>query len=165
MFRSLRYAPLLVLLAALPTHAQFKVVGPDGKITYTDREPIDGRAMPLRARSALVVDEPELPFELRQVATRYPVRLYVASGACEPCEAARKLLRERGIPYAEKQVQSAEDGEALEQLSGGRDAPTLTVGTQVLRGLAPQVWNSYLDAAGYPLTSKLPGISTSPDTE
>jgi hypothetical protein len=53
-------------------------------------------------------------------------------------------------------VQSPEDADALERLSGGRDAPTLSVGAQTLRGLAPEVWNSYLDAAGYPRESRLP---------
>ena len=34
--------------------------------------------------------------------------------------------------------------------------PTLTIGAQTLRGLAPEVWNSYLDGAGYPRESRLP---------
>ena len=32
----------------------------------------------------------------------------------------------------------------------------MSIGAQVLRGLAPEVWNSYLDAAGYPRDSRLP---------
>ena len=51
---------------------------------------------------------------------------------------------------------SAEDSDALEKLSGAREAPTLTIGTQTLRGLSSDVWNSYLDAAGYPRDSRLP---------
>ena len=42
------------------------------------------------------------------------------------------------------------------KLTGGHDAPTLAIGTQMLRGLAPEVWASYLDAAAYPRESKLP---------
>ena len=30
------------------------------------------------------------------------------------------------------------------------------IGSQALRGLANDVWNSYLDAAGYPRQSRLP---------
>ena len=155
----LRLAPLLALcLVALPGHTQYKVVGPDGKVTYTDRTPsgsAGGKVTSLGARSAPVADV-ALPLELRQAMTRYPVALYVTTGSCEPCEAARQLLRQRGVPYSEKQVLSAEDAEALERLSGGRDAPTLTIGSQTLRGLAPEVWGSYLDAAGYPRESRLP---------
>ena len=36
------------------------------------------------------------------------------------------------------------------------DAPTLTLGAQTLRGLSAEVWNSYLEAAGYPRESRLP---------
>jgi len=149
-----------VLLTALPAVAQYKVVGPDGKVTYTDRPPAatEGKATPLGSRSGNGAAAPDaaLPTELRQVAARYPVTLYAVAGVCELCGSARQLLRQRGIPYAEKQVQSAEDTEALERISGGRDIPTLTIGSQTLRGLASEVWGSYLDAAGYPRESRLP---------
>ena len=73
-----------------------------------------------------------------------------------PIYGARQLLRQRGVPFAERQVTTPEDSEALERLTGGRDAPTLTLGAQTLRGLSPELWNSYLDAAGYPRESRLP---------
>ena len=153
------WAPLVALLAALPAQAQYKVVGADGKVTYTDRPPTSGQAKVTSLGSRGTASGPvdvALPLELRQPAARYPVTLYTVTGACSPCDAARQLLRQRGVPYAEKQVQSAEDGEALERLSGARDAPTLSIGTQLMRGLAPEVWSSYLDAAGYPRESRLP---------
>ena len=156
---TLAYAvPAFALLACMPVCAQYKVVGPDGKITYTDRAPnvAEGRVTALGAHNAPAAPDAELPFELRQVASRYPVTLYSASGACEPCELGRALLRQRGIPYTEKQVMSADDSDALEKLSGARDAPTLMIGSQVVRGMAADLWNSYLDAAGYPRESKLP---------
>lgn len=147
-----------LLVAGAPAHAQYKIVGSDGKVTYTDRTPseTEGRVTALGARAAASAPEVELPFELRQVASRYPVTLYVTSGACEPCDSGRALLRQRGVPYTEKQVLSGEDSEALEKLSGGRDAPTLTIGSQIVRGMAADLWNTYLDAAGYPRESKLP---------
>ena len=153
-----RSLPLLAAAVALPGHAQYKVIGADGKVTYTDRvpNPGDGQARALNARNAPVAVEPELPLELRQVATRSPVTLYTTTGACEPCQTGRTLLRQRGIPYAEKQVLGIEDSQALEKLSGGRDAPTLAIGSQIVRGMSADLWNSYLDAAGYPRESKLP---------
>ncbi len=155
----LGWAALVALLAALPAHAQYKVIGPDGKVTYTDRPPAPGGGK-VTSLSSRGIDigptDATLPLELRAPAAKYPVTLYTVSGACEPCESARRLLRQRGIPYGEKQVQSAEDSEALQRLSGGRDAPTLAIGSQMMRGLAPEVWGSYLDAAGYPRESRLP---------
>lgn len=150
----------LALLAAAASQAQFKVIGPDGKVTYTDREPNtnEGRVVPLGARAAAIQDNSgDLPFELRQVASKYPVTLYVTTTACEPCAAARQLLKQRGVPFSERTVVTQEDGEALRRLTGAADAPSLTIGAQTLRGLSPEVWNSYLDAAGYPRSSQLPG--------
>jgi glutaredoxin len=151
-------ALLLPLGAALPAQAQYKIVGPDGKVTYTDRAPLraDGKITALGSRAVAPAADVALPAELRQAASRYPVLLYVSLNACEPCDLARQLLRQRGIPHGERQVQTSEDGDALEKLTGGRDAPTLTIGSQTLRGLSPEVWNSYLDAAGYPRESRLP---------
>jgi glutaredoxin len=148
-----------LLAAALPAVAQYKVVGPDGKITYTDRPPTtsQGTATPIAGRNTSPgASDVPLPLELRQAVTRYPVTLYTTTGACDVCASARQLLRARGVPYAEKQVLSAEDSDALQRLSGGQDVPTLTIGSQTLRGLSPDVWTSYLDAAGYPKDSRLP---------
>ncbi|HWI10591.1 MAG TPA: glutaredoxin family protein [Burkholderiaceae bacterium] len=153
------WAALVVLLAALPAHAQYKVISADGKVTYTDRPPAAGKdkvtTISSRGVGGGAVDV-TLPLELRQPVARYPVTLYTVTGTCGPCETARQLLRQRGVPYAEKQVQTPEDSEALERLSGARDAPTLAIGTQMMRGFAPEVWGSYLDAAGYPRESRLP---------
>lgn len=149
---------LAALAAATPSQALYKVIGPDGKVTYTDRPPTSaqGKVSPLGGRSEAAAAEVPLPAELRPVVARYPVSLYTTTGNCEPCDAARALLRQRGIPFAERQVISNEDGEALQRLSGGRDAPTLSIGAQTLRGLSADVWHGYLDSAGYPRESRLP---------
>jgi glutaredoxin len=149
----------LALISASAVQAQYKVIGADGKVTYTDREPntSEGKVIPLGARGVTAdATSSSLPYELQQVASKYPVTLYVAAGACEPCVSARQLLRQRGIPYTERLVVTAEDADALQKLTGAQDAPTLSIGSQILRGLSSDVWNSYLDAAGYPRTSSLP---------
>lgn len=145
-------------LAAGPSFALYKVVGPDGKVTYTDRPPsaAEGRASPINTRTGAAEPASTLPAELRQAVSRYPVTLYTLANGCEPCAEARELLRKRGIPFSERQVVTSEDGEAFQKLTGGRDAPVLAIGTQQLKGLEPQTWNGYLDSAGYPRESKLP---------
>jgi len=152
---------LSLALFALPGLAQFKVIGADGKVTYTDREPSasEGKVVPLGNKAITAqpaAAEPDLPFELRQASTKYPVTLYVTSTACEPCSSGRQLLKQRGIPFTEKLVVTSEDSEALERLSGAREAPTLSIGSQILRGYAAETWAAYLDAAGYPRESRLP---------
>jgi glutaredoxin len=157
----LRLVPALALACfTLPGHALYKVVGPDGTVTYTDRPPpaASGRPAPVGARTeAPAADAPpaNLPIELRQVTSRYPVTLYTGAD-CVPCESGRRLLAARGIPFAERRVSSEEDAEALNRLTGGRSIPTLMIGTQALRGFGDGDWHSYLDAAGYPRESRLP---------
>lgn len=145
-------------LAAGPSFALYKVVGPDGKVTYTDRppSPTAGRASPINARTGASEPATVLPLELRQAASRYPVTLYTVPSECEPCDEARDLLRKRGVPFAERQVVTAEDGAAFVKLTGGRETPVLAIGAQQLKGLSPQTWNGYLDSAGYPRESRLP---------
>lgn len=154
---ALCWLPVLAALSAVPCQAQYKVTGADGKVTYTDRPTsADGKVTALRPSGGVAAEASGLPLELRQPVSRYPVTLFTTGGNCEPCESARQLLRQRGIPYTEKQIMSPEDTEALQKISGGRDIPTLSIGSQTLRGLATEVWASYLDAAGYPRDSRLP---------
>jgi len=154
---------LLVLLLATfvaPAAAQYKIVGPDGRVTYTDRPPADttGRVSTFGrggVAAAAGTDNSQLPFELRQVAARYPVTFFSGEN-CQPCDSARQLLQQRGVPYTERRVTNDEDQQALERLVGGRMIPAMTVGAQPLRGFNPADWSSFLDAAGYPRESRLP---------
>jgi glutaredoxin len=147
---------LAALFTALPAHALYKVVGPDGKVTYTDRPAVspDNKVQSVNSNGS-VANDVALPYELRQVAERYPVTLYTTKD-CPSCDAGRQTLRQRGIPFAEKTIATKEDGEALQRITGARDLPVLTVGSQVLRGYQRDDWSSYLDAAAYPKESKLP---------
>ncbi len=154
---------LLCLLCAVPAWAQYKVVTPDGKVTYTDR-PVTApgtQVQPLR-RGASVAGPVSgqavaaaLPADLRPVAARFPVTLYTSSD-CTPCETGRKLLQQRGVPYSERSVSSDDEIAALQRLTSGRSVPALTVGAQALRGFLEADWQGTLDLAGYPRESRLP---------
>lgn len=145
------------LVLAAPAWALYKVVGPDGQVTYTDRAPAaanPGNVAPFKPGHSAAA-EPEMPFELRQATQRYPVTLYV-SADCAPCDMARQLLLQRGVPFAERRISTEADAKALDALGAGRMMPGLSVGPQQLRGLNTQEWTSYLDAAGYPRDNRLP---------
>jgi glutaredoxin len=159
----------LLAMAALPAAALYKVVQPDGSVTYTDRPPVDQnvRITPLNrggapgtaaaASQAVPVQTanlPPLPAELRQAVQRHPVTLYAAP-ECPPCAEGRALLQQRGIPYSERRIETADDVAAFERLSGGRTLPMLAIGEQLLRGFSND-WANFLDAAGYPRESRLP---------
>lgn len=149
-------------LLTLPAQAQYKIVAPDGSVTYTDRPPADVRlnVTPLGRTSAVVAatgapSAQPLPIELRQPAQRYPVTLYTAA-ECSACDTARQWLQQRGVPYSERLVTTEADARALTELTGARTVPALTIGAQPLRGFAAQEWGAFIDAAGYPRESRLP---------
>lgn len=144
----------------------YRIVGPDGRITFSDKAPVENGAKATAAPAVKLsgANTGNLPFELRQVVSRYPVTLYSAPG-CGPCGAGRALLSSRGVPFAEKTVTSNEDIEALKRLAGAASLPFLTVGGQQLKGYSEVEWVQFLDAAGYPKTSQLPvGYSQAPAT-
>ena len=144
-----------------PAHAQqvFRIVGPDGKVTFSDRPPAAGNAAAGvstgSAASASSATAAGLPFELRQVAGKYPVTLYTSDN-CAPCSSARSLLTTRGVPFAERTVSTADDSQALQRISGETSLPFVTIGSQQLKGFSDAEWTQYLNAAGYPPSSVLP---------
>jgi glutaredoxin len=150
-------ATALLCLAALPAHALFKVVGPDGKVTYSDRPPpaTEGRATTVNRDGSSGSTDISLPFALRQVMVKFPVTLYTAS-KCEACDTGRALLTRRGVPFTERTATTDQDREAWEKLVGGQEAPVLKVGGQVMRGFNAANWEETLDIAGYSRTSQLP---------
>jgi glutaredoxin len=165
--RQLAAAGALALVAAaasLPTDAGaqqiFKIVGPDGRITFSDRQPADpaAKASPATVvgmEGAAATPVSSLPFEVRQAASRYPVTIYTSPG-CSTCARGRALLQSRGIPFSEKTLATKEDADALMRLTGAASLPVLTIGSQQLQGFSDSEWTQFLDAAGYPKTSQLP---------
>ena len=140
------------------SHAQvYRIVGPDGKVTFSDKPPAADSTSRVGAASGSANGGASagLPYELRQVATKYPVTLYVGEN-CGPCGAGRSMLTSRGIPFVEKTVNSNEDLQALQRLSGDSSLPFMTIGGQQLKGFSDSEWTQFLDAAGYPSSSTLP---------
>ena len=148
------------LCTAMGAQAQtvYRIIGPDGKVTFSDKPPANaeqGKIATTGTGAVAAASGTALPFELRQVASKYPVTLYSAPD-CGPCATGRSLLSSRGIPYSERTVTSNEDIAALQRLAGESSLPFLTIGGQRIKGFSDQEWTQYLDAAGYPKTSVLP---------
>lgn len=155
----LAVAATLALLPALaPAQAIYRIVGPDGRVTFSDKPPTSNEkatALGPGGRSAQPAGASELPFELREAMNRYPVTLYTGDN-CEPCNAARNLLTRRGVPYTERTITTAQDVEALKRMGMEATVPIATIGGQRLKGYSEGEWDDYLNAAGYPKTSRLP---------
>lgn len=153
------------LIAGLPAQALYKVVAPDGTVTYTERPPAAslGRVVPLgqvggEAPAAV------LPAALREPSARFPVTLFTTND-CAPCDEGRSLLRQRGIPFRERIAATDQERAEWARVVGSREAPVLKVGGQTLSGLQSARWQEYLDAAGYPRRSALPASYQAPPAE
>lgn len=152
-----------LLLGAASVQAQtiYRIVGPDGKVTFSDKPPISAAtAIETNDQPASRSTAP-LPYVLRQAVAKYPVTLYTGSD-CSPCEAGRSLLNSRGIPFTEKLIQTQDDTQALQRISGDISLPLVTIGAQQIKGFSDAEWGQFLTAAGYPKASVLPGNYRNP---
>lgn len=142
----------------------YRIVGPDGKVTFSDKAPVDDKSKVTTAAGASPAagTTPNLPFELRQVVQRYPVVLYTGAN-CPPCDSGRSLLNSRGIPFSERTITTKEDHDQLRRVAGDTSLPYLQIGAQRMRGFSDVEWSQYLDAAGYPKSSVLPASYKNPE--
>ena len=141
-----------IVLAGLATCASaqqvYRIVGPDGRVTFSDKPPPDagGKAAPAATvplRGGGGDTGGALPFDLRQAVGRYPVTLY-SGPDCPPCGSARAYLGRRGIPYTERTVSTQDDLAALQRLSGGVTIPFLTIGGQQLSGFSDEIGRAHV---------------------
>jgi glutaredoxin len=143
---------------AVQAQSVYRIVGPDGKVTFSDIPPVSatGKAAPtVNILQSGQAEQSNLPLEVRQVAAKFPVTLYVSNN-CAPCDSGRNLLNNRGVPFTEKTVNTAEDAQAFQKLSTSTSLPLLIIGGQHVSGFLASEWTQYLNAAGYPEQSKLP---------
>jgi len=160
--RLVRLAAVAMLLggAAVGALAQYKIVGPDGKVTYTDKPPTPQDIRPGTGTSAQS-GTGGLPFETRQAMTKYPVTLFTTKN-CPGCDQARQSLRQRGVPFSEYSVVTNDDYAALQARVGATSMPVVLIGSQSMKGYSSNDLQSYLDAAGYPAQAHLVGYNWAP---
>ena len=144
-----------LLLVGAAQAQVYRVVGPDGRVTFSDKPPTQATPAVSSGSAAPGGGGAALPYQLNQTVQRYPVTLYTSS-TCAPCNSGRNLLSNRGVPFTEKTVETNDDIAALQRLAGNNSLPLLTIGGQQLKGFSDSEWSQYLDAAGYPKASQLP---------
>jgi len=143
---------------AFGAQAQYKYIGPDGRVVYSDQPPpasakvLDKKAggTPQTAGGA------EMPFALQTAMKSFPVTLYTAPNCGAPCSDGRNLLNQRGIPYTEKTVSTQEDAAAFRKAVNSEQLPVLTVGASKQNQFEREAWTAALNAAGYPANNQLP---------
>jgi glutaredoxin len=150
------YAIALILVAG-PAFAQdaYRWVDKDGQVHYGDvpPSPTETKAVEPKRLEASVIDSGgKLPYDTRQAMQDFPVVLYVSTACGPACDAARDFLRKRNIPFAEKDVGTPANADALKKATGSNElpVPTLLVGDKPQTGFQDAAWGDALDAAGYP---------------
>ena len=150
----------VLCLTASATFAQYKYVGPDGRVVYSDqppppaakvvqKPPVAGNVASTTATSS------SLPFALQQPVRNFPVTIYT-TGDCDACNLGRALLSKRGIPFSEKTVKTQEDMKAFKDATAASQVPVLLIGSGKQLGFDEGAWNTALTAAGYPPNNVLP---------
>ena len=148
-------AAFALVVAAAAAHGQtYNWKDAAGVVHYSDTPPAKGTAQVLRPDNRPEA-APSLPYELARAVKLHPVTLYTTA-RCDACDQGRALLRARGIPFAEKTVNTAEDREQLHRAGGKDELPLLVVGNRPVTGFAAGTWNEALDAASYPRKTMLP---------
>lgn len=150
-----KHCVLLVLLClSLPVLAGKVYIYKDaeGKTVYSDLPPQGVKTVAQKKLGANVIDTSGYPYELQQVIQRNPVTLW-GEGCGELCDAAKKLLSARGIPFTTKDPNLSKEAMAeFKKLSGGEGVPVLQIGARLLSGFNDDAWNAALTGTGYPKT-------------
>ena len=157
-FYGLMATGVLLIAGQALSQTVYRSVGPDGKVTFSDQPPAASSKTTASGSDSTAVGASAgtaISFTLRQVVNKYPVTLYTSDN-CAPCGSGRVLLSRRGIPFTEKTVNTAEDAQALQRISGENSLPFLTIGSQQIKGYSDSEWTQFLNAAGYPQNSALP---------
>ena len=101
-------------------------------------------------------DEPQLPYATRQAKEKFPVTLYTSANCVSiPRKLARNFLNRRGIPFAEKMLNTEEDiAELSKRLGSEASTPEHHCRGTKLADLR-RAMNNLLDLAGYPSSAPL----------
>lgn len=145
---------LAALIANASAESMYRWVDKDGRVHYSDQPPQQAvkRLEEKRPGSANTVETSGPSYATQQAQRNFPVTLYVSPDCGAPCKSAQQFLAGRGVPYAEVAVEGEEAVNQFKGLFGGKDVfvPSVTVGTQKMKGFDGGSWNGMLDQAGYP---------------
>jgi len=144
-----------LLAFAVAAQAQlYRWTDSSGKVHYTDTPPpADAKNVEKKASarpSAEAASAAQQSYALQQAVKNFPVTIYTSKDCGNPCKKALDYLTKRGVPFAEKTVNTQADIDAVVKLSGAPKVPVLAVGIVVKSEFEEQAWGEALDTAGYP---------------
>lgn len=132
----------------------YKSVGPDGKVSYSDKPPADGRVektmkfdnlpsspLPPALQAQLPrASQPPSGTNLAPAPRGAPVTLFSATW-CVYCKVAKNHLRARAVAFQEFDVDTPNGRVALARAGGGNALPIMLVGSQRVNGYSEQAYD------------------------
>ncbi|MBT9568514.1 MAG: glutaredoxin family protein [Thiobacillus sp.] len=121
-----------------------------GRTVYSDQPPPPNvRTSVQKVFKGNLIESGE-SYSTKTAREKNPVTLY-ASACGAPCDQARQLLTERGVPFSGKDPQASPEAQAeLKKVTGRLSVPVLVVGSNKIDGFEAGQWQEALDRAGYP---------------
>lgn len=141
---------LAVASAPLAAAQLYQWKDAQGRTVYSDQPPPTSvRNAQQKSFKGSVIEVGE-SYAVKTAREKSPVTLY-ASACGAPCDQARQLLSERGVPFSNKDPQASPESQAeLQKLTGRLNVPVLLVGSDKIDGFETGQWQAMLDRAGYP---------------
>lgn len=136
-----------------------------GRTVYSDQPPPPSiKNAQQKAFKGNVIEIGE-SYDAKTAREKHPVTLY-ASACGIPCDQARQLLTQRGVPFSGKDPQASPEAQAeLKKLTGRLSVPVLVVGSERIDGFEAGQWQAALDRAGYPKSAPSNSAPASPAPE
>lgn len=126
----------------------YRWVDESNTVIYSDTPPPGKQADKVKLGNNVIQTDTQ-PFETKEAARKNPIQFFTFPECGEPCEDAKKLLDQRGVPYTVRSTEA--DKLALQKLTGKLDIPVTIIGQRApITGFDEARLNRALDDAGYP---------------
>ena len=141
---------LCALLVSIPASADpvYRIVGPDGRVEYTNKPPAGAKATPVQTRINSYSGAPTVSGSASAGATRPEIKMF-ATDWCPYCRRAQAYLAQRGIRYTHVDIEKSGSGRAEYDRLGGKGVPVILVGGQRMNGFSEERLSQMLRSAGY----------------
>jgi glutaredoxin len=150
-------------VAAGAVHAEtlYKVVGSDGKVTYTDRPPAEGSTVTsLQFANAPSSPLPESVLKYQAELQKSLQNRLAQAGKPEPggtpvlfiatwcgyCTRAKAYLKAKAIAFREVDIDTADGGRAYFEAGGRKGVPLMVAGDKRLQGFSEGAYDKFFAA-------------------
>jgi len=137
----------IFILSSASAGELYRYIDNSGRVQYSDKPHPEAERLKLGSDPA---PNESLPYETQKAIRFFPVTLYVFEKCGTACDEAHQLLKNRGIPFTQRNLVTKEDEEEFRKISGSNQVPAMTIGKTWVKGFLAEQWHMVLDFAGYP---------------